>query len=130
MHISILLLLLVGVGISFLLSGMEAGVFALSPIRIRQQRRAGNPRAAALHQYLEHPENFLWTIFVGNIVANLIVFTIGVASLYNWLQPWPGLFLACLAGGVVLFYVLCQLFPKMLFGIYPNRLCMGLVLPF
>src|SRR3954471_20366189 len=130
MQISILLLLLVGLGISFLLSGMEAGVFALSPIRIRQQRRAGNPRAAALHEYQEHPENFLWTIFVGNIVANLIVFTIGVASLYDWLQPWPVLFLASLASGVVLFYVLCELFPKMLFRIYPNRLCMGLVLPF
>src|SRR5438045_6302996 len=97
MQISILLLLLVGVGISFLLSGMEAGVFALSPIRIRQQRRAGNPRAAALHQYLENPENFLWTIFVGNIVANLIVFTIGVATMYAWLRPWPGVFLLCLA---------------------------------
>src|SRR5437870_443298 len=34
MQISILLLLLVGLGISFLLSGMEAGVFALSPNRI------------------------------------------------------------------------------------------------
>ncbi len=130
MQISILLLLLGGLGISFLLSGMEAGVFALSPIRIRQQRRAGNPRAAALHQYLENPENFLWTIFVGNIVANLVVFTIGVASLYEWLRPWRGLFLMCLAVGVILFYVLCELFPKMLFRIYPNRLCMALVLPF
>jgi CBS domain containing-hemolysin-like protein len=36
----------------------------------------------------------------------------------------------CLAVGVILFYVLCELFPKMLFRIYPNRLCMALVLPF
>jgi Mg2+/Co2+ transporter CorB len=31
--------------ISFLLSGMEAGVLALSRIRIRAQMRAGNRRA-------------------------------------------------------------------------------------
>src|SRR3954468_24658314 len=130
MQISILLLLLVGLGVSFLLSGMEAGVFALSPIRIRQQRRAGNPRAAVLHRFLETPENFLWTIFVGNIVANLAVFTIGVASLYFWLGTMPWLFLVCLAAGVIMFYVLFELFPKMLFRLYPNRLCMALVLPF
>ncbi|HUR46108.1 MAG TPA: CNNM domain-containing protein [Candidatus Saccharimonadales bacterium] len=130
MQISILLLFLLGLGVSFLLSGMEAGVFALSPIRIRQQRRAGNPRAAVLHRFLETPENFLWTIFVGNIVANLAVFTIGVASLYFWLGTMPWLFLVCLAAGVIMFYVLFELFPKMLFRLYPNRLCMALVLPF
>ena len=31
------------VALSFVLSGMEAGVFALSRLRIRQQMRAGKP---------------------------------------------------------------------------------------
>ena len=44
---------------------MEAGVFTLSRLRIRQQMRAGVPSARVLHAYLEHPENFLWTILVG-----------------------------------------------------------------
>src|SRR2546426_2385517 len=59
--------------LSFLLSGMEAGVFALSRLRIRQQMRAGRRSARVLHQYLENPENFLWTILVGNTVANFLI---------------------------------------------------------
>src|SRR5438874_2974642 len=59
--------------LSFVLSGMEAGVFALSRLRIRQQMRAGRRSAKVLHEYLEHPENFLWTILVGNTVANFII---------------------------------------------------------
>ena len=34
---------------------MEAGVFALSRLRIRQQMRAGKPSAKVLHDYLETP---------------------------------------------------------------------------
>lgn len=45
--------------LSFWLSGMEAGVLALSRLRIRQQMRAGRPSAKVLHQFLENPENFL-----------------------------------------------------------------------
>jgi CBS domain containing-hemolysin-like protein len=47
----------------FLLSGMEAGVFALNRLRIRRLARAGNRRAELLHNLLEKPERFLWTIW-------------------------------------------------------------------
>ena len=59
--------------VSFVLSGMEAGVFALSRLRIRQQVRAGRPSGKVLYGFLEHPENFLWTILVGNTVANFLI---------------------------------------------------------
>src|ERR1051326_4812924 len=59
--------------LSFLLSGMEAGVFALSRMRVAQQMRDGRRSAEVLHGYLENPENFLWTILVGNTVANFII---------------------------------------------------------
>ena len=51
----VLFSLVASLSISFLMSGMEAGVFAMSRLRIRQQVRSGNPRAAALLRYLEHP---------------------------------------------------------------------------
>jgi putative hemolysin len=35
-----------------------------------------------------------------------------------------------LAAGALLFFALCELGPKMVFRIYPNRLCLGLALPF
>src|SRR3989442_10572362 len=59
--------------LSFILSGMEAGVFALSRLRIRRQMRAGRRSARVLHDFLEAPENFLWTILVGNTVANIVI---------------------------------------------------------
>ena len=118
------------VAVSFLMSGMEAGVFALSPLRIRLQMRAGNRRAKALYDYLQNPEHFLWTILVGNTVANVTVVTIGLLELHRLIGEQPGWFVAAMLGAGILFYALCELFPKMLFRLYPNRLCMFLVAPF
>lgn len=118
------------VGLSAFLSGMEAGVFALSRLRIRHWMREGSPRAATLHRYLENPENFLWTIFIGNTLANLAVVSIGVVWLDRYLSNWPGAQLGAFAGGVLVFYAACELLPKMLFRLYPNRLCLALAVPF
>src|SRR5204863_10043550 len=79
------LIFVLALALSFLFSGMEAGVFALSRVRIRQQMRAGNPRAAALYGYLERPEDFLWTILVGNTTANFAALALIVAGLHEWL---------------------------------------------
>lgn len=130
MQTGFILILVVCLATSVLLSGMEAGVFALSRLRIRQQMRKGNPGAKALYAYLEDPEHFLWTIMVGNTVANVLAVSIGFIGLYNWLGEWPVLFfLAVLVAGT-LFYALCELLPKMMFRLYPNRLCMFFVMPF
>jgi CBS domain containing-hemolysin-like protein len=128
---NLLLLIFLGCGaLSFFLSGMEAGVFALSRLRIRHLMRAGNGRAAALHGYLENPENFLWTILVGNTLANLGVVSIAVMWLYHRLNPWPWLLIPVLGMSVLLFYAALELLPKMMFRLYPNRLCLALALPF
>jgi putative hemolysin len=115
---------------SFFMSGMEAGVFALSRLRIRHLMRQGDPRAAALHDYLEHTEEFLWTILVGNTLANFAVVSMGVIWLFDrlWQKPW-WLF-ATLVAGIMAFYALCELWPKTLFRLHPNRLCLALALPF
>lgn len=115
---------------SFFLSGMEAGVFALSRLRIRHLMRNGNVAAGALLGYLERPENFLWTILVGNTLANVGVSSIGVMWLYHSLRPWPWLLIASLIVGALLFYAVCELLPKMLFRHHPNRLCLVLAVPF
>jgi putative hemolysin len=116
--------------LSFLLSGMEAGVFALSRIRIRQQMRAGRGSARALHQYLENPENFLWTILVGNTVANFFIFGWAVYVLHGALRTHQFWFILIFAVFVFLFYTFFDLLPKMMFRTYPNRLCLLLARPF
>ena len=116
--------------VSFVLSGMEAGVFVLSRLRIRQQMRAGQASAKVLHDYLEHPENFLWTILVGNTVANFLILGWLVARLHEALGDHRVWFAVVFAVAVFLFYTFFDLLPKMLFRMYPNRLCVLLARPF
>jgi putative hemolysin len=127
---AIVLVIALSLALSFFLSGMEAGVFALSRLRIRQLMRAGKPRAKVLHGYLEEPESFLWTIFVGNTLANFAAVTLAVVVLFQRFGGRPVLFWVIFWLGGFVFYAFCELLPKMLFRTFPNRLCLALVGPF
>jgi CBS domain containing-hemolysin-like protein len=116
--------------LSFLLSGMEAGVFALSRLRIRQQQRTGRYAARMLQNYLDSSENFLWTILIGNTLAMFAVFSMLIFALHDALESHPVLFAGMFALFAILFYALCDLLPKMLFRQFPNRLCLMLAVPF
>jgi putative hemolysin len=129
-HPIFLLLVAACAVLSFVLSGMEAGVFALSRLRIRQQMRAGKRSALVLHRYLENPENFLWTILVGNTVANFTILGWLIALLHEALSHHRLWFVLVLSVAVFLFYALFDLLPKMLFRTFPNRLCLMLARPF
>lgn len=115
---------------SFLMSGMEAGVLALSRLRVRQWVRQGNRRARVLNHFLERPENFLWTILVGNTLANFVVACVLVSGLYGKLGKYPWLFAVVLLVLFFVFYMFCDLLPKILFRQFPNRLCLYLAGPF
>jgi len=124
------LILTVSLSVSFLLSGMEAGVLALSRLRIRQLARRGNARAGILHGFLEKPEDFFWTILVGNTLANFVAVVLVVYVLHGWAEKNPWLFLLGFLPGVFIFYAVCDLLPKLLFRQFPNRLCLALTAPF
>ena len=121
---------LVAFGVAFLLSGMEAGVFALSRFRVRRLARQGGHRAGRLLRYLEHPENFLWTILIGNTLAALAVVTTVALGLRGW-QAWnPAGFMGVMIGVLIGMYVFADLLPKLVFRRFPNRLCLIGVTPF
>lgn len=122
--------LAISLGISWLFSGMEAGVFALSRVRVRQQMRTGSRSARVLHGYLENPENFLWTILVGNTLANFVILGWLVVVLHRELGASIPLFVAAYALLVFVFYALFDLLPKTLFRMFPNRLCLVTARPF
>src|SRR5271154_5025457 len=111
--------------LSFLLSGMEAGVFALNRLRIRRLARAGNPSARLLQKFLENPEKFLWTILVGNTLANFLILGFALAKIHEWLPGQRGWAVGIFAAAVFLFYTFFDLLPKMLFRAHPNQLCLG-----
>ncbi len=121
---------LICAALSILFSGMETGVLALNRFRIRQRMRSGDRRAAVLHRFLQNPEDFLWTILVGNTVVNFAIFSLGVLQLRHWLGHRTvgeaAVFMAC----VFLFYIVCELVPKTLFQRYPNQLSLACAVPF
>ncbi len=125
-----LLIFLACLALSFVLSGMEAGVFALSRLRVRQQMRAGRPSARALYRMLENPEHFLWTILVGNTIVNFVILGWVFAELRARLPGRQVLFVGLFIVIVFVFYALFDLLPKMLFRAYPNRLCLFWAKPF
>lgn len=114
-------------GASFLLSGMEAGVFALNRLRIRRLAHSGKRSAQILNQFLEKPERFLWTILVGNTLANFIILGWILARLHQWSvgRNASAAVLALFAVIVFLFYAFFDLLPKMLFRANPNSLCLS-----
>src|SRR6185503_4344685 len=93
-----------------------------SRLRIRRQMHAGRRSARVLHDYLENPENFLWTILVGNTVANFFILGWVVVILHDALRGHHIWFILVYAVSVFLFYTFFDLLPKMLFRIFPNRL--------
>jgi putative hemolysin len=116
--------------LSFLFSGMEAGVLALSRLRIRQLMRTGDERATVLLGYLEKPENFLWTILVGNTIANFVAVSLLVVQLRTWLGAWSVLLFTGFFALMFLVYAFCELLPKTLFRMFPNRLTLAMARPF
>lgn len=130
MNSALFMLIAAGLALSFFFSGMEAGVFALSRVRIRRLMRTGKSNAQRLNRYLENPEDFLWTILAGNTLANFAVATLVVLGSRQFLREHPALFASGFAMGALLFYAVCELLPKMLFRLYPNRLCLWLSKPF
>lgn len=120
-------------GLSFLLSGLETGLVELSRLRLRRMAREGDSRAGRLLTHLDQPEDTLWTILVGNTLANAVLGLAGLYGLTRWftvdeysdlLLPtgtaagfWIAFILGCLA-----FYTVCELLPKMVFGKYATRL--------
>ncbi len=113
--------------LSAFLSGMEAGVMALSRLRIRHQARLGHRGARTLLRYLDAPENFLWTILVGNTLANFALVTLLVADLHGSFGNRPALLWPLLLVLGVVLYLFGDLLAKGLFRKFPNRLTLRLV---
>src|ERR1700722_10066274 len=119
----------VGLGLclllSFLLSGMEAGVFGLNRLRVRGLARAGKPSAKLLNGFLENPEKFLWTILAGNTLANFLILGFSLVKIHEWFLGNRILIIAVFAVTAFLFYAFFDLLPKMLFRAHPNSLCLS-----
>lgn len=116
--------------LSFLFSGIEAGFLALNPVRIRRLARSGNRAAQSLQNHLDDPDSFLWTVLIGNTIANLtfVAVVVYLVQIIIQLPVWLDVFFYVVTFFV--FYTFLDLLPKMLVRRFPNRLTILLTYPF
>jgi len=110
--------------VSFLCSGMEAGLFSLSRFRIKSLATRGHARAKILADYLEAPERFLMSVMIGNTIAGFTAFGIVAATLYKRFSHSGIVAVALFFGFVFLFYTVSDLLPKMMYRAQPERFCL------
>lgn len=121
------LLLFIWLLTSFFLSGMEAAVMSLNRLRLRQWLREGRSPARVLLGYLDRPENFLWTILVGNTLANFAAVMSVAIHLHNAMDRHLLAFWISFACFVLALYLVCELLPKQLFRLAPDRFASRMV---
>ena len=124
-------------GVSFFLSGIETGLAELSRLKLRRRVREGHAQAVRLQGFVDHPEDTLWTILVGNTVANLLAMLTALTVLQHWMEiqstqslfSWNGesaAYWGAFLAYALVFYTVCELLPKMVFRRYPDALCLAL----
>ena len=128
--IALLIAFIVGLTLSFLFSGMESGILSMNKLRIRNQAKQGDKHAKALLRYMEEAEHFLWTILVGNTLANFLIVAPLLVGLREWLPGHPWISALLLIITLLIIYTFCDLLPKMLYRKYPNRLTVVSVSPY
>ncbi len=123
-----IILLVVSAVISFIFSGIEAGVYSINRSRIKKKMREGDKRASLLLNFQRKPENFYLTILLGNTIANgafAIVLVLLLHKISSGAIFWC-LFLLC----VFSLFTVCDLLPKKLFSRFPDKLSLAAARPF
>ena len=86
-------------------------LWPLNRLRVRRLARAGKPSAKLLNGFLEKPEKFLWTILVGNTLANFLILGFTLAKIHEWFVGNTILIVTIFAAVVFLFYAFFDLLP-------------------
>jgi CBS domain containing-hemolysin-like protein len=105
--------------VSFFFSGIESGLLAIDPVRLRRNVKRGMPAALRLDRLLKHPERLLVTVVLvtnGADIIGLLLLTRQLVRAFGY----PGFGLALVATLPVYLFVLGVL-PKSLFRRFPFR---------
>lgn len=106
--------------ISFLYSGIEAGLLTISRVRLRSRVRAGELAAVRLDRLLSHPERLLATVLLVTNFADVAALVLVADALVRRLGAPTGYWLALLVL-LPIYLIGVQLLPKSLFRRFPYR---------
>ena len=105
--------------ISFLFSGIEAGLLALNPVRLRHRAKSGDRAAQRLQKMLKQPDRLLITVLLVTNAADIIALIILTHELVlRW--GWIGYPIA-VAIALPVYLFLLGVLPKSLFRRFPLR---------
>ena len=103
--------------VSFIFSGIEAGILSVNRVRLRHQVKMKNRAAIRLNKLLQDPERLLLTVV---IVTNLMNICAMILVTTFFVNRWGALgYLASLAIFLPLYLFGLELFPKSLFRRFP-----------
>ncbi len=105
--------------VSFLFAGIEAGLLAINPVRLRAQAKRGQHAAIRLERLSKHPERLLVTVLLITNMADILALILLTHRLVRALGK-GGFFVALLIALPVYVFVLGVL-PKSLFRRFPFR---------
>jgi putative hemolysin len=105
--------------VSFLFSGIEAGLLAIDPVRLRAQAKNGQPGALRLDCLLKRPERLLVTVLLVTNMADILALLLLTDQFVRTFGS-NGFFFALLAALPIYVFVLGVL-PKSLFRRFPFR---------
>ena len=98
--------------ISFLFAGIEAGLLALDPVRMRHRADSGDRGARRLQKMVKQPERLLITVLIATNAADIIALIILTHELVLRLG-WLG-YLTAVAIGLPVYLFLLGVLPKSL----------------
>jgi magnesium and cobalt exporter, CNNM family len=105
--------------ISFLFSGIEAGLLSIDPVRLRNHVKQRQRAALRLNRLLKSPERLLVTVLLVTNMADILGLLLLTRRLV-WSFGYKGYFLALLIALPVYLFVLA-VSPKLLFRRFPFR---------
>ena len=105
--------------ISFVFSGIEAGILSVNRIRLRNRVKLRDKAALRLDRLLKRPERLLITVVIVTNLMNILAITLTTSEFVRW---WGRSgYLATLILFLPLYLFGLELFPKSLFRRFPYR---------
>ena len=105
--------------VSFVSSGIEAGIFSINRVRLAHRAKQRDRAALTLQALLENPDRMLITVLVVTNLANIFALVLGTRLLVTHLGRHG--YLAALGIYLPLYLFGLELLPKSLFRRFPYR---------
>lgn len=105
--------------VSFMFSGIEAGMLSVNRVRLQHRLKSGEKAAIKLDRLLTHPQRMLGTVLLVTNLMNICALILATHDLVRRLGPWG--YLASFLVFLPIYLLGLELLPKSMFRRFPYR---------